>query len=333
MEYRPLGESDVKVSAVILGTWAIGGWMWGGTDEADAVAAIGKAIDCGVTSIDTAPIYGMGVSEQIVGRAIAGRRDEIQILTKYCLRWDCTDGDDYFDTVTGAGEAVKVYKNARPDSIVLECERSLKRLGIDCIDVYQCHWRDVNTPVEVTMEAMGRLLEAGKIRAAGVSNFTAEDIAAARKVVPLASNQPPYSMVRRDIEADVLPYCRDHGVGTIVYSPLQLGLLTGKVTMDRTFGGDDLRRGSPYFTPGNRRKVLGFLEAIRPIADAHAATLAQLVIGWTIHRPGVTAALVGARNPAQAAENAAAADLKLTDDETRRIDDLVDGLKLDLPKK
>ena len=330
MEYRQLGDSDVKVSAVICGTWAIGGWMWGGTDEADAVAAIGKAIDSGMTSIDTAPIYGMGISEQIVGRAIAGRRDEVQVLTKYCLRWDCTDGDPYFETVTPAGEAVKVYKNARPDSIVVECERSLKRLGIDCIDVYQCHWRDVTTPVEMTMEAMERLLKAGKIRAAGVSNFTAEEIAAGRKVVPIASNQPPYSMVRSDIEADVLPYCRDNGVGVIVYSPLQLGLLTGKVTMDRTFNGDDLRSSSPYFTPANRRKVLAFLEDIRPIADAHNATLAQLVIAWTIRRPGVTAALVGARNPAQAAENAAGGDLKLTDDQTRRIDALLDKLKLDL---
>ncbi len=333
MEYRQLGESDVKVSAVTLGTWAIGGWMWGGTDDDVAVAAIRKAIDCGVTSIDTAAIYGMGHSERVVGRAIAGRRDQVQLLTKYGLRWEEAEGEKFFDTVDNEGAARTVYKNARPESVLRECEASLKRLGTDVIDLYQCHWRDHTTEVEVTMEAMDKLLEAGKIRAAGVSNFTVEEIEAARNVVPIASDQPPYSMLRRDIEADVLGYCRTHNVGVIVYSPLQLGILTGKVTMDRQFTGDDLRRRSPYYAPANRRRVLDFLEAIRPIAEAHGATLAQLAINWTIHRPGITAALVGARNPAHAAENAAAADFKLTDDQTKRIDDLLDELALDLPEK
>ena len=330
MEYRQLGSSDVKVSAVTLGTWAIGGWMWGGTDDAGAVAAIRAAIDAGMTSIDTAPMYGFGHSEQVVGQAIAGRRDEVQILTKYCMRWDREGGELFFETTGPDGKPAKVYKNARPDSIVEECERSLQRLGTDHIDLYQCHWRDNTTPVEETMAAMEKLLAEGKIRAAGVSNFTAEDIAAARAVAPLASNQPPYSMVRRDIEADVLPYCRDNNVGVVVYSPLQLGLLTGKVTMERKFHGDDQRVNSPYFRPANRRKVLDFLEKLRPIAADHHATLAQLVINWTIHRPGVTAALVGARNPDQARENAAADDFTLTDDQTRRIDDLLGALKLDL---
>ncbi|KKL76401.1 hypothetical protein LCGC14_2045250 [marine sediment metagenome] len=180
------------------------------------------------------------------------------------------------------------------------------------------------------MEAVDKLLSAGKIRAAGVSNFTPEDIGAARAVVPLASNQPPYSMVKRDIEADLLPYCREHNVGLLVYSSMQLGLLTGKVTMDRQFPPGDQRVNSPYFKPDNRRKVLDFLAAIRPVAEAHDATLAQLVINWTIHRPGITAALVGARNPAQAAENAAAADFALSDEQTQTIDDLLDNLELDL---
>ncbi len=330
MEYRQLGSSDVKVSAVTLGTWAIGGWMWGGTDDANAVAAIQAAVDAGMTSIDTAPMYGFGHSERIVGQAVAGRRDRVQLLTKYCLRWDREGGEMFFPTTGPDGKPAKVFKNATPESIVEECERSLERLGTDHIDLYQCHWRDNTTPVEVTMSAMEKLLADGKILAAGVSNFTAEEIAAARTAGPLASNQPPYSMVRRDVEADVLPYCRENNVGVIVYSPLQLGLLTGKVTMDREFSGDDQRRNSPYFRPANRRKVLDFLEEIRPIAAAHDATLAQLVINWTIHRPGVTAALVGARNPDQARENAAAADFKLTDDQTSRIDDLLAELKLDL---
>ncbi len=333
MEYRQLGDSDVKVSAVTLGTWAIGGWMWGGTDEAAAVAAIRKAVDVGMTSIDTAPIYGMGLSEEIVGKAIAGRRERVQVLTKYGMRWDLAEGQHWFDTKTPEGRQVKVHRCAKPHSVIEECERSLKRLGVDAIDLYQCHWRDPTTPVAETMQAIDKLLKAGKIRAAGVSNFSAEEIDAARKVVPLASDQPPYSMLRREIEADVLPYCRAHKVGVIVYSPLQLGILTGKVTMDRQFPPDDQRAGSPYYSPENRRKVLEFLEQIRPIAEAHDATLAQLVINWTIHRDGVTAALVGARNPAQAAENAAADDFKLTDAETKRIGELLDKLELDLPCK
>lgn len=331
MEYRQLGSSDVKVSAVTLGTWAIGGWMWGGTDDEAAVAAIHKAIDAGMTSIDTAPIYGFGHSERTVGRAVAGRRDQVQILTKYCMRWDLEEGEFFFQTTDAKGKPLKVYKNARPASIMAECERSLKRLGTDRIDLYQCHWRDHTTPVEETMTAMERLLKDGKIRAAGVSNFTAEEIDAARSVVPLASDQPPYSMVRRGIEADVLPYCREHNVGLVVYSPLQLGLLTGKVTLEREFPRDDQRSGSAYFKPQNRKRVLEFLDKLRPIAEAHSATIAQLVINWTIHRPGVTAALVGARNARQAEENAAAGDFKLTDEETRKIDALLEGLELDLP--
>jgi len=330
VEYRQLGSSDVKVSTVILGTWAIGGWMWGGTDDRAALEAIGKAIDAGMTSIDTAPIYGFGHSERVVGQGIAGRRDQVQILTKYCLRWDREEGELFFETAGPDGKPTKVYRNARKQSVIEECERSLQRLGTDYIDLYQCHWRDNTTPVAETMEAMEKLLADGKIRAAGVSNFTVEEIRQAREVVPLAADQPPYSMVRRDIEAELLPYCRQNNVGVIVYSPLQLGLLTGKVSMDREFPRDDQRHGSPYFRPANRRRVLAFLEEIRPIADAHGATLAQLVISWTIRRPGVTAALVGARNPQQAEENAAAAGLSLTEEETRQIDSLLDDLKLEL---
>jgi len=329
MEYRQLGSSELNISVVTLGTWAIGGWMWGGTDEAAAVAAIRKAIDCGMTSIDTAPIYGMGVSEEIVGKAIAGRRDEVQVLTKYGMRWDLAEGHRWFDTQTPAGETVSVYLCAKADSIVEECERSLKRLGVDVIDLYQCHWRDVTTPVEETMAAIDKLLKAGKIRAAGVSNFTAEEIAAAQSVVPLASNQPPYSMLKRDIEVEIVPHCIEHNVGLVVYSPLQLGLLTGKVTADREFADGDQRQNNPMFSPENRRRVSAFLDTIRPIADGHSATIAQLVINWTIHRPGVTAALVGARNPAQAAENAAAADFTLTDEETAAIDAELDKLELE----
>ena len=331
MEYRQLGQSDVKVSAITLGTWAVGGWMWGGTDEKDALDAIAAAVDAGITSIDTAPIYGFGRSEEIVGKAVAGRRDKVQLLTKYVLRWDDAAGELSFETTGPDGKPAKVYRNARPASIIAECEQSLRRLRTDVIDLYQCHWRDHTTPVEETMTAIDKLLKDGKIRAAGVSNFTAEDIAAARKVVPLASDQPPYSMLRRDAEKEVLPYCRGNNIGVVVYSPLQLGILSGQVTMDTRYTGDDLRRRSPWYTPDNRRKVIGFIDGtLRPIAEAHDATVAQVVVNWTIHRPGVTAALVGARKARHARENAGAAAFKLTDAETARIDAALDSLDLDV---
>ena len=330
MEYRQLGGSDVKVSAVALGTWAIGGWMWGGTDDGLAVEAIGAAIDAGVTSIDTAPMYGFGHSEKIVGQAVAGRRDQVQLLTKFGMRWDLEEGQFWFNTNMPDGKEVPVHRCAKAGSIIEECERSLKRLGTDYIDLYQCHWRDNTTELEETARALAKLLADGKILAAGVSNFTVEEIETIGGIIPLASNQPPYSMLRRDIEADILPHCLDNNVGLLVYGPLHQGLLTGKVTMDRTFPDDDQRTKSPYFRPDNRQRVLDFLAKIAPIAEAHDATLAQLVINWTIHRPGVTAALVGARNAQQARENAGAADFTLTRQEMGQINELVDALKLDL---
>lgn len=333
MEYRRLGSSDLKVSAVTFGAWAIGGWMWGHQDENDAIAAIAKSIDLGVTSIDTAPVYGFGYSEELIGKVIAGKREKVQILTKYCIRWDKAEGKFHFETVDNVGKSVKLHLNARKEDVIWECEQSLRRLKTDYIDLYQSHWRDPTTPVEETMEAVASLIKAGKVRHAGVSNFTAEDIAAARAVVPIASDQPPYSMVKRDIEKDVLPYCRKNNIGVLVYSPLQRGLLTGKFKEGHVFAAGDNRGASQHFAPDNLKKINCMLDEFRPIASAHGATIGQLVINWTIHRPGITAALVGARNAAQAAENVKAADFKLSDEETARIDELVEGLQLDLEKK
>lgn len=330
MEYRRLGKSDLTVSAVTFGAWAMGGWMWGGQDEAEALDAIDAAIDAGITTIDTAPMYGFGRSEEIVGKAIRGKRDKLQILTKYVLSWDQTTGEFQFTSVDEAGNSVSIYKNGRPESIIRECEQSLTRLGIDCIDLYQCHWRDNTTPVEETMSAIDTLIKQGKVRASGVSNFTVEEMAACDAVVPLASDQPPYSMVHREIEAEVLPHCIDNNIGVVVYSPLQRGLLTGKIKPGHTFAEGDHRAEAVEFRPGNVEKVNAFLDQIRPIAEAHNATLAQLVIAWTIGRPGITAALVGARNRKQAMENAAAADVTLRADETAQIDALLDNLHLDL---
>jgi len=331
MEYRRLGESDVEVTQIIFGAWAVGGWMWGGTDAEAGIAAIRRSVEMGITTIDTAAIYGMGRSEEIVGRAIEPlNRDELQILTKFGMRWDLdADAPKRWDSVGRDGKPCTIKHWTKADSVIRECEDSLRRLGIDTIDLFQQHWPDPGTPVEECMGALETLIRQGKIRAAGTSNFTADLLERARAVVPIASNQPPYSMVNRAVEADVLPYCRDNGISTIVYSPMQRGLLTGKITPDYVFHGDDHRAKNPLFHGENLTRVNAFLDEIRPIADAHNATLAQLAVNWTLAQDGVTAALVGARNPAQAEENAHAAEFTLADDETARINELLDQLTLD----
>jgi len=319
MQARQLGSSDVKVSPVIFGAWAIGGWMWGGNEEQDSIDAIRAAIEHGVNTIDTAAIYGMGHSEELVGRAIKGRRDQVVIATKCGMRWDSSEGSDPWQQQDNEGRPITIRRNAKPGSIANECEQSLKRLGIDVIDLYQIHWPDTTTAVEDSMHAMSKLQEQGKIRAIGVSNYNVEWLRRAVKAAPVASLQPPYSLIQRKIEKDILPFCRSHDVGLIVYSPLERGLLTGKVTPDREFAPGDHRATHKYFTVENRKRVLAALEKIRPIADKHKASFAQLAINWTIHEPGITAALVGARNAEQAAHNAGAMNFTLTPDERAAI--------------
>ena len=316
---RPLGGSGVEVSPVIFGAWAVGGWMWGGAEEADSIAAIQASVDHGVTTIDTAAVYGQGYGEEVVGKAIRGRRDRVQVATKCGMTWDIPGGSDAWETEDRHGAKITIRRNSGPASVATECERSLKRLGVDAIDLYQVHWPDTTTPVEDTMAALLKLQEQGKIRAIGVSNYDAAWIKRAAAAGPLASLQPPYSLIQRKIEPEILPLCREHGIGVIVYSPLERGLLTGSVTPDRQFPPGDHRAKHKFFTPENRRLVLDALAKIRPIADAHGASLAQVVINWTIQEPGITAALVGARNVEQALHNAGALDFTLTADERAAI--------------
>jgi aryl-alcohol dehydrogenase-like predicted oxidoreductase len=319
----------VKISTIVLGCWGIGGLFWGGSDERDSIAAIQRSIDEGVTSLDTAPIYGCGASEELVGRAIKGRRDEVQILTKFGLRWDTNEGTRFFDIEDSDGSQIVCHKLSTRASIVAECEASLRRLGTDHIDLYQHHWPDPACPMDETFAAIERLLKDGKILAAGVSNYSVAQIEEAARRVPIASNQPPYSMVRRGIEADVLPHCRERNIGIIVYSPMQMGLLSGKMSPERVFPATDIRSQRATFSPENRRRVNAFLDKLRPIAEAHEATLANVVVRWTLQRPGVTAALVGARTPAQAAENARAGGFELSAAEMAFIDAELEGLRLE----
>ncbi len=320
MELRALGRSDLRVPPIIFGAWAAGGWYWGGSDDDAAIAAIRRSLDLGMTCIDTAPMYGCGRSEEVVARAIEGRRAEAIVATKCGLRWDREEGEFFFEDVHPATKKpMRVYRNLRPASIAEECDRSLRRLRIERIDLYQCHWPDATAAVEDAMDAMVRLQEAGKIRAIGVSNFTPDRIRRCLERGPVASNQPKYSLLTREIEADVLPFCRERGVASIVYSPLEQGLLTGKVGMDRTFPDDDYRSDQAWFKPPNRRRVLDALALVRPIAERHGCTLGQLAIAWTIGEPGVTAAIVGARSPAQVEENAGGARVALAPGERREV--------------
>jgi len=328
MEFRRLGQSDLQFPVVSFGAWAAGGWMWGGTTDEEVVRAIRAGIDYGITCIDTAPVYGMGHSETIVGKAIEGRRNEVVIATKCGLRWDLDEGQFYFETQMNDGTPCTVYRNLKPRSILYECEQSLRRLGIDAIDLYQCHWPDVGTPLEATVGALNELRQQGKIRAFGVSNFSVDQLAECMEHGPLASDQPKYNPLEREIETDVLPFCIENDIGVLAYSPIAQGLMTGKVTMDRVFPEGDQRRNKPWFKPENRRQVLDMLAKLEPIAEDHGATLAQVAINWVISQKGITSALVGARNEKQVAENARAADLKLADDEIAAIRHAVEALTL-----
>lgn len=316
MEYRQIGQSDVKASVITFGAWAIGGWMWGGADRKDALDAILASYNAGVTSIDTAPAYGQGLSEEIVGEAIKELpRDKVQLMTKYGLRWDTKQGEFFFSSEDNNGKPIDMYKYAGRDGIIKECEESLRRLRTDYIDLYQIHWADNTTPISETMEAVLRLQEQGKIRAAGVCNYTVPQMQEAENTLSLVSNQVPYSMVLRDIERDLVPYCVQNKKAIIAYSPLQRGLLTGKIKPDHKFGEGDTREGNRFYTPDAIKKVNVFLDKLRPLAESKGASLAQLVLRWTIDQPGVTIALAGARNAGQASQNAKATDIKLSSDE------------------
>lgn len=307
---RTIGRSGISASAVGLGTWAIGGWMWGGTDERQSIAAIHASIDAGISLIDTAPAYGMGLAETIVGKAIAGRRDKVVLVTKCGLVWHVNEGAYFFHQ---DGKPVHRYLGAA--SIRHEVEESLKRLGTDYIDHYVTHWQDATTPIAETVETLVRLKDEGKIRSIGASNVSPEDLVAYIATGALDAIQEEYSMVRRDIETTLLPLCRTSAVSVLSYSSLALGLLSGKVGPERVFAGDDQRKGNPRFSQANREKIARLTRGLEPVAKAHGASIAQVVIAWTIAQPGITFSLCGARDPAQAVENAAAARLRLAENE------------------
>jgi len=282
-EFVEIPATQLKVSRVALGTWAMGGWMWGGTDRRESIATIRAALHQNINLIDTAPVYGFGVSEEIVGEAIEGVRGEAVIATKTGLEW--RDG--------------KVYRNATPARILKEVDDSLRRLRTDYIDIYQVHWPDPKVPVEETAEAMRSLYEAGKIRAIGVSNFSVAEMERFRHVAPLHVLQPPYNLFERAIETDILPYARANHIAALGYGALCRGLLSGRMRPDSTFDGDDLRRIDPKFQPP---RFAQYLDAVRQLDEfaqrRFGRRVIQLAVRWMLDQ-GISVALWGGRRPDQ----------------------------------
>jgi aryl-alcohol dehydrogenase-like predicted oxidoreductase len=303
MTTRRLGRNGPQLTRIGLGTWAIGGagwrYSWGSQDDADSVAVIHEALDLGINWIDTAAVYGHGHSEEIVGKALTGRREKVFVATK-CGRTRNPDG-----SIAAVLDAASVRS---------ELEGSLKLLKTDWIDLYQIHWPDPEPKIEEAWEEIGKAVKAGKVRYAGVSNFTPAQLRRIQPIHPVASLQPPYSMLRRDVEKEILPFCAENGIGVICYSPLQMGLLTGAFSAERvaSLAADDVRRNNPHFTEPNLGRNLALVEKLRPIARRSGRSVGELALAWVLSRPEVTAAIVGGRRPGQAKELAGAADWRLS---------------------
>ncbi|HMD28295.1 MAG TPA: aldo/keto reductase [Steroidobacteraceae bacterium] len=282
-EFVDIPATALKVSRVALGTWAMGGWMWGGTDELESIKTIRTAIDQGINLIDTAPVYGFGVSEEIVGKALTGIRSSVVVATKVGLEW--RDG--------------KPYRNATKERIRTELNDSLRRLRTDYVDIYQVHWPDPLVPIEETADTMRELYQEGKIRAIGVSNFSVAQMQAFGRVAPLHVLQSPYNLFERAIEADLLPYCQANGIATFGYGALCRGLLSGRMQSDTAFGGDDLRRVDPKFQPPRFAQYLNAVGQLEQFAQRrNRKHVIQLAVRWMLDQ-GISVALWGARRPEQ----------------------------------
>jgi len=311
METVALGRTGLNVSVLVFGTWVTGGWAWGGADERDALNAILGGLEKGVNFIDTAPVYGFGKSEEIVGQALKewGNRDSVVVATKCALEWD--------------DARQKIWRNSSPGRIRYEVDQSLKRLGVDVIDLYQLHWPDAKTPFEDSMEAMTRLRDEGKIRAIGVSNFDKEQMEACLKAGPLHTLQPPYNLFERGAEEETLPFCQEQDIGTLVYGGLCRGLLSGKFTGEEKFPKGDLRRGDPKFKPDKFKQYVKAVDAMKELAAKYGKTMPQFALRWALQQPGVTTVIAGARTPGQAEENAGVFDWRIEEEDLRKVEDIL----------
>lgn len=306
MEFIRLGTSDLNVSRIGLGTWAIGGWAWGGTDRAQAVRAIRYALDQGINLIDTAPVYGMGLSEEIVGEAVAEHgRDHVIIATKVGLEWD---------------DQNRVWRNSSRDRIIREVEDSLRRLRTDYIDLYQVHWPDPEVPIEETAETLHKLYQEGKIRAIGVSNYSPEQMDIWQQAAPLHSNQPRLNLFQMEELDTTFRYCAEHQIGTLTWGTLAHGLLTGKFTPDATFPQNDFRHHNPMFQGERFHQYLSAVDELKKLAEEKGKTVSQLAVRWALQQKGVSVALWGARRPEQLEDASGVMGWELTAEDLTRID-------------
>lgn len=315
MRYINLGSTNIEISVIGFGAWAIGGRWWGGTDKDESIKAILVAIENGINFIDTAPAYGKGLSEEIIGKAIKRKREKVILATKCGMVWHTDKGKFWFKY----DENTTLYRNLTRESIIYELDNSLKRLGTDYIDLYQTHIQDTDTPIEETMEALLDLKSQGKIRAIGVSNASLQDLKIYSIYSAIDSDQEKYSILDNEPDMEILPWCNKNNVTFLAYSPLSQGLLTGKIKSENHFKGDDIRIGNPRFTKENIEKINGVLNfKLKNLADQKSISIGNIAISWvTSHKN--TVALVGARSAIQAEENCKAGDTILTESEIEYI--------------
>jgi|KBSSwiStaDraftv2_1062776.scaffolds.fasta_scaffold50811_5 aryl-alcohol dehydrogenase-like predicted oxidoreductase len=309
-QLRPLGNSDLNLTPIGFGAWAIGGgnweFAWGPQDDNDSVNAIHRALDLGVNWVDTAAIYGLGHSEEVVAKALKGTSHKPYVFTKCSMRWD----DDR-----------KIYRSLKANSLEEELNASLRRLNVETIDLYQIHWPNPEEEIEEGWSALAKFKEQGKIRHIGVSNFNVDQMKRAQKIAPITSLQPPYSMLRRAIEQEILPFAQANNIGVINYSPMLSGMLTGKMTRDRVAAmpQDDWRRRAPEFNEPRLSRNLRLVELLREIGSSHNVEPGVVAVAWTLHHPAITAAIVGGRSPQQVEGIAPALHFRLSPDEYNRI--------------
>jgi aryl-alcohol dehydrogenase-like predicted oxidoreductase len=311
MQKKRLGNSDLELTALGVGAWAMGGggwaFAWGPQDDDESIAAIHEALDRGVNWIDTAAVYGLGHSEEVVARALEGRSNRPYVFTKCERRWDANR---------------EIYKSLKADSVREECEASLRRLKVDTIDLYQIHWPEPDEDIEEGWGALAKLKEQGKVRHIGLSNFNAKQMARVRPIAPIASLQPPYSAISPEVEEEILPYCQQHDIGVIVYSPMKSGLLTGKMTKERvaSLPDDDFRKRAPAFQEPNLSRNLELAQLMERIGERHGRTAGEVAIAWTLRHPAVTAAIVGMRSAEQARGVLGALEFRLSAEEIAEVE-------------
>ncbi len=310
MQTRQLGNSDLNITPLGIGAWAMGGggwaFAWGPQDDEESIGAIHAALDKGINWIDTAAVYGLGHSEEVVAKALKGLSDPPYVFTKCERIW---------------GEDRQIRKSLKRESIMAECEASLGRLQLDAIDLYQIHWPEPDEDIEEGWSALAELQKQGKVRWIGVSNFNAQQLARAQAIAPITSLQPPYSIIQAEIEQEILPFCGQHNIGSIVYSPMKSGMLTGAMTRERieNMPADDFRKRTPNFQEPLLTRNLNLAELLRGIGNRHGRSAGEVAIAWTLRRPEVTGAIVGMRSPQQVDGIVGAADFRLSGEEIGEI--------------